>query len=117
MEPPGDLHVLAHDGLPIDAWALEDGRKPLQARLTEEGAHPFSPNLSIRYRGVPVAVRAAGVAGVVHVEELELLQADLRVDLVHEVLHPVRRADVVAGRVQVAGVDAETKALRAAGPL
>src|SRR4029077_19175160 len=79
--------------------------------LAEEGPHPVSADLAIRDRGVPVSVRAPRIARVVHVEELELLQADLRVDLVDQVLHPLAGADVIAARVQMAGVDAETEAL------
>ena len=61
-----------------------------------------------------IAVGAARIARVVDVQELELFQADLRVDLVDEVPHSLAGADVIAARVQVAGVDAEAEALGAA---
>src|SRR6188768_699886 len=47
-------------------------------------------------------------------EELELLQADLGVDLVHESADALGRANVVPRREQMTRVDAEPKALWAA---
>jgi hypothetical protein len=66
---------------------------------------------------MPVAVRAPLVAGVVHMEQLELLEADLRVDLVDQVPDALPCGDVVAGGVEMAGVDAEAEALRPAGSI
>src|SRR3954454_14241101 len=99
MQPPGDLDVLPDGCLPIHSRALEYGGQPLQARFAEEGAHPLAADLAVRDRGVAVPVGPARIPGIIYVQQLELLEADLRVDLVDEVPHALGRADVVAGRV------------------
>src|SRR5690349_17604080 len=99
----------------LESRALEDGGEALEARLAQESADALPPDLPLAEGNVAIAVRAALVPGVVHVEQLELLQPDLGVDLVDERADAVGRLDVVAGGPQVAGVDAEAEPLRPAG--
>src|SRR5262249_6511747 len=83
----------------------------------QECPEALAPDLSLAERGVAVPVGAALVARVVHMEQLELLQADLGVDFIDEVPHPLARGDVIAACVQMAGVDAEAEPLGGAGLL
>src|SRR5215210_2560148 len=117
MQPTGQLHVLLGDVVSVDSRSLQHSGDALEARLAEKGAKPLAADLTLADRRVAVTVGAAGVAGVVDVEELELLQADLGVDLVDQVPHPLRGAHVVPGGMKVAGIDAEAEALRAASPV
>src|SRR4051812_24136306 len=109
-----ELHILLGDVMPVDAGTLQHRRDALETGLAEEGTKALPPDLALADRRVAIPVGAQRVGGVVHVQQLELLEADLRVDLVDQVLRPLRRRDVVAGGEEMAGVDAEAKALGAA---
>jgi hypothetical protein len=69
VQAPDDLDVFANRRLAVDSRALQHGRKSLQARLTEEGAHAAASDLAVGDRSVAVTA-SQRVAASVDVEEL-----------------------------------------------
>ena len=79
MQAADELDVLLGDVMPVDAGSLQNSGYALQATLSEKRAEALTPDLAFADRRVAVPVGAQRVGGVVDVEQLELLQADLRV--------------------------------------
>src|SRR4029453_15970790 len=77
-QPPDQLHRLAVGRPPVHPGAFEDRRHLLPLLFPEERSQAGTPDLALADRGVSIPVGAARVAGVVDVEELELVEADLR---------------------------------------
>ena len=91
-------------------------REALEARLRQEGHAALVAELALADVRVAVAVGAERRLRVVQVQRAEPVEADDGVGALERVLQARHRADVVAGREQVAGVEAEPEPpLAAAG--
>ena len=97
------------------AGALEDARQTVEARLGQKRRAALHAQLALAERGVAVAVRAERGDRVVDVQRAQPVEPDHAVELVEHLAQALGGADVVAAGEQVAGVEARSEPLAAAG--
>src|SRR2546421_4583002 len=94
----------------VGAGNLEESRQLLQLRMREENAEPLTEQ-ALADVVVPVAVRPERGLRVVHMQRPEPLEADALVDLGEHAVELLTLRDVVAGGVEMAGVEADAEPL------
>jgi hypothetical protein len=92
------------------AWNLKQRRLSLKLRVPEEDAELLA-HQAVADVLVAVAVRAERRLRVVHVQAAQALDADVPAELPEQVVERGRLGDVVAGREQVARIEADAEPL------
>jgi len=85
--------------------------------VVEEGTEGLEADLPLPDMLVPIQPRPEPLLGVVQVEGAEPVQANQPVEGLERGCEPFLAADIVAGREEVAGVEAEAEALGLPHPL
>ena len=96
----------------IELRRLEQHRQPCEARIVDQTPERFEPEAALADVLVPIDPAAARLLRIVQVKRREAIEANDAIEIRERVAIALFAAEVVAGRQQVAGIEADGDARR-----